>query len=144
MARAPITVTHAGYGKFMKTMGDARQSVLPIAKEVLYSEAQSILRESRMEVPFLYGFLSASGRVHEPVIYNNKAMVEISYGGASVDYAFDQHENETWKHAAGRKAFYLRDPVEEARKGFGGRLQRQMQRLLYARGGHQAGQEEQI
>ena len=79
MARAPITVRLTGFNKFMKTMGDARQSVLPIAKEVLYSEAQAILRESRMEVPFLRGLLSASGRVHEPVIYGNKALVAGRY-----------------------------------------------------------------
>lgn len=144
MARAPITVRLTGFNKFMKTMGDARQSVLPIAKEVLYSEAQAILRESRMEVPFLRGLLSASGRVHEPVIYGNKALVEISYGGASVDYAFDQHENETWNHAPGRKAFYLRDPVDASRKGFGERLERQMQRLLLARGNQSVRDEEPI
>lgn len=125
-------------------MTGARQSVVPIAKKVLYSEAQAILRHSRFEVPFLEGLLSASGRVHEPVIYADKAMVEISYGGASVDYAYDQHENEMWRHAHGRKAFYLRDPVDFARKGFGDRLERKMERLLYAQGSQSSGEEEPI
>lgn len=134
-----FSVKLVGMKDFLGSMRGMSSEVLPAAKEVLYAEAQGILRESRKEVPFLHGILSSSGRVHEPYIASRKAVVEITYGGAAggdfegtkpVNYAILQHENENFRHAPGRKAWYLRDPVNRARDGFSERLNRKLARLL--------------
>lgn len=134
-----VTVELVGIKEFLGSMKAMREEVLPAAKEVLYAEAQDVLRESRKEVPFLRGVLSSSGRVHEPYITRNKAVVEITYGGAAggdfegsapVNYAILQHENEKFRHAEGRKAWYLRDPLNRAREGFQERVDRRLARLL--------------
>lgn len=138
-----------GMREFLGSMKAMREEVLPAAKEVLYAEGQDILRESRKEVPFLRGVLSSSGRVHEPYVTRKKAVVEITYGGAAggdfegsapVNYAVLQHENEKFRHAAGRKAWYLRDPVNRAREGFQERVDRRLARLLAFR--RQQGEQE--
>lgn len=101
--------------------------VLDATKQALYAEAQVILAESKRQVPFRHGILSGSGMVHEPYEVGKKAAVEISYGGGAVDYAWIQHENLKFRHAPGRKAKYLEDPVADARDRLGERV-----RLLVA------------
>jgi len=134
-----VRVQLMGMTNFLRSMKSMETEILPAAKEVLYAEGQNILRESRKEVPFLRGVLSSSGRVHEPYVTKKKAVVEITYGGAaggkfegegSVNYAIIQHENEKFRHAAGRKAFYLRDPVNRARSGFEQRLNERLGRVV--------------
>lgn len=127
----------AGYGikvfggqDLVNMLGRASDEMLPAMQEALYAEAQGILRESRKEVPFRYGALSSSGRVHDPFIAGGKAAVEITYGGVSggdstgdfVNYAVIQHENTKFRHAEGRKAFYLRDPALRAAAGMARRM----------------------
>ena len=133
-----IVVELVGMKEFFGSMKGLEKEVLPAAKEVLYAEAQDILTESRKEVPFRRGVLSASGRVHEPFIAGKKAMVEITYGGAAggnfegenVGYAIIQHENTMFRHAEGRKAYYLRDPLERAKGEFSERFGRRLKMLL--------------
>jgi len=98
------------------------KKVLDATKEALYAEAQVILAESKRQVPFRQGILSGSGMVHEPYQVGKKAAVEISYGGGAVDYAWVQHENLKFRHAPGRKAKYLEDPVADARDRLGQRI----------------------
>ncbi|CAB4144759.1 hypothetical protein UFOVP1296_31 [uncultured Caudovirales phage] len=83
--------------------------------------------------------------VHDPVVMGKDIMVEISYGGpakdhspkgageTSVGYARIQHDNLTFKHAAGRKANYLKDPVEESAKGLQEKLTRRVSAIIEGR-----------
>lgn len=79
----------------------------------LYDEANVMFNESQDQVPMDTGVLRSSGNVHAPAISHGEVLVEISYGGAAAPYALRQHENEEYKHAPGRKAKYLSDPVED-------------------------------
>lgn len=130
----PIVVTVTGFDELFKSLTSIRDNVTPAAGEALVVEAAGILRQSRKEVPFDKGALSSSGRIHEPFIVGNKAGVEISYGGATdmgnVNYAEVQHENTSFRHAPGRKAFYLKDPVDNARDGFDTRFARNVKKIL--------------
>ena len=80
----------------------------------LYDEANEIFYESQKIVPIDEGVLKSSGQVHAPHYSNQEIVVEITYGGAAKGYALIQHENESYKHAAGKQARYLSDPVEDA------------------------------
>ena len=133
MKNSAISVQIAGVTNLQRSLGQMRTEILPVAKEVIYAEAQNILSDSREIVPFLRGVLSSSGRVHEPVMYSDSVLVEVSYGGAAAPYAEVQHENMEFAHAPGREALYLYTPVEEARKDFGGRLKSRIERLLAQR-----------
>ena len=99
-----------------------QNKTLQATQQALYAEAQMILAHSKEQVPFRYGVLSSSGMVHDPYTVGNKAAVEISYGGAAIDYAWVQHENMKFRHAPGRKAKYLQDPVEEAKENLRDRI----------------------
>lgn len=121
--RDVATLIHAG-----------NKHVLDATKEALYAEAQVILAESKRQVPFRFGMLSGSGMVHEPYEVGKKAAVEISYGGAAVDYAWVQHENLKFRHAPGRKAKYLEDPVADARDRLGERIKQLVAYILRRKG----------
>lgn len=108
--------------------------VLDATKEALYAEAQVVLADSKRQVPFRRGILSGSGMVHQPYQVGKKAAVEISYGGAAVDYAFIQHENLEFRHAPGRKAKYLEDPVVDASGRLGQRIRFLVEHILRRKG----------
>jgi hypothetical protein len=80
----------------------------------LYEEASEIFHKSQNIVPIDTGVLRSSGQVHPPHYSSQEIVVEITYGGAAKDYALIQHENESYKHASGKQARYLSDPVEDA------------------------------
>lgn len=77
----------------------------------LYTVANGVFNQSQDLVPFEEGHLQSSGQVTYKV-GGDKAEVTISYGGAAALYAYDQHENMTYRHAEGRQAHYLSDPME--------------------------------
>lgn len=127
-----------GLPALYQTFGAAIDGIMPAMEQALYAEAHNILADSRKEVPFLTGALSASGRVHDPFTANKTAMVEITYGGAaggdeSVNYAVIQHENTSFRHAEGRKAYYLEDPVLRAKAGMQERLVQKINYVLRRR-----------
>ena len=104
-------------------------------KEALYAEAQAILATSREIVPFDRGALSSSGRVHDPFMVGKTTSVEITYGGAAggdemVNYAIIQHENEDFKHADDRQAYYLQEPMMDASEGLSARLAQRIQGII--------------
>jgi len=102
-----------GFGEAMALLA-VEKKVVPATMEALYAEAQIVLAESKRQVPYRFGALSGSGMVHQPYSVGSKVAVEISYGGTAVDYAMVQHENLMFKHAEGRKAKYLEDPITDA------------------------------
>lgn len=111
-----------------------KTKIADATKEALYAEANVILAESKKQVPFRHGILSGSGMVHQPYQAGKKVAVEISYGGGAVDYAWVQHENLKFRHAPGRKAKYLEDPVADASASLEQRL-RQMVAFILRRSG---------
>lgn len=94
----------------------AERDVTPALRKALYEVANDVLTEAVEIVPFETGALSASGRVEFPEIRKGKVTVAVQFGGPSpsryVNYAFDQHENETYRHALGRTDHYLSLPIE--------------------------------
>jgi hypothetical protein len=104
-------------------------------KEALYAEAQAVLANSRELVPYDRGALSSSGRVHEPFMVGKTTSVEITYGGVAgggelVNYEIIQHENEDFKHAPGRQAYYLEEPMMDASEGLSARLAQRIQGII--------------
>jgi len=102
---------------------DRLTTVLRVAPELglqalgrsLYGTANKIFNESQMQVPVRRGILRSTGFVAPPALQGNGQLaVRISYGGASAPYAYDQHYNLAYRHAPGRKALYLSDPVYAA------------------------------
>lgn len=138
MARSKRVIVLDGLPSLYRTFGAAVDGIMPAMEQALYAEAQNILADSRKEVPFLTGALSASGRVHDPYTANKTAMVEITYGGAAggevdVNYAILQHENTSFVHAEGRKSHYLEDPVLRAKEGMQDRLAKKINAVLRRR-----------
>ena len=111
-----------------------QKKVIPATMEALYAEAQMVLAESKRQVPFRFGALSGSGMVHQPYSVGSKVAVEISYGGAAVDYAMVQHENTDFKHAEGRKAKYLEDPIADAHGRLASNIASRVRIMLGKRG----------
>jgi hypothetical protein len=61
--------------------------------------------------------------------------VEITYGGVAggdemVNYAIIQHENEDFRHAEGRQAYYLEEPMMDASVGISSRLAQRIQAII--------------
>lgn len=78
----------------------------------LYQTANDVFNESQEQVPMRRGTLRSTGFVSPPAYQGNSQIaVRISYGGASAPYAYVQHYNLTYRHAPGRKALYLTDPM---------------------------------
>ena len=75
----------------------------------LVDAAEFLLTESRAEVPIDEATLERSGAVSQDRSIDT---VAVSYDTV---YAVRQHEELTWRHAPGRKAKYLEDPVNELR-----------------------------
>ena len=131
-----------GLDKLLRVLLRGSPLAIDATRAALYQEAQIILGKSLRQVPFHHGTLAGSGMVHDPVVMGRDIMVEISYGGPAKDqspknggevnvgYAKIQHDNLSFKHAAGRKANYLKDPVEEAAKGLENKLQRRVSAII--------------
>jgi hypothetical protein len=94
--------------KKLKQMGAIGRDELASA---LKTEAEFMMTASKQIVPLDDGKLMDSGFVDDPKINRNSISVGLFYG---TEYALIQHEDMNFKHAAGRKAKYLIDPVKEA------------------------------
>lgn len=90
--------------------------------QALYREGAIIFEESQDEVPIDTGNLRASGKLGVPEVQGNEVVVEISYGGASADYALAVHEDLERNYRNGKKAKYLEDPAKRRIQGLDGRL----------------------
>ena len=72
--------------------------------------AEHVLAESKKEVPLEEGTLERSGTASADEATRTGA---VSYDTV---YARGQHEELTWRHAPGRKAKYLEDPMNRERE----------------------------
>lgn len=91
-----------------------QDGAVPAVGTALYMVANKVFNESQRQVPVRTGALRSSGFV-SPYSFNGKTVhVRISYGNTAVAYAEKQHDNLTFRHAPGRKALYLKDPMDAA------------------------------
>ena len=95
---------------------------LKTAGQVLYKEGATIFEQSQEEVPVDTNALRTSGKLGLPQLEGQSVVVEISYGGAAVDYAMIVHEDLEARHREGKKAKYLEDPARRALAGMDERI----------------------
>lgn len=136
-----------GLDRLMRVLLRGSDRAIDATRRALYEEAQIILGKAVRIVPFEHGTLAGSGMVHDPVVQGRDVLVEISFGGPAKDrrprktsgdaggivnvgYAYIQHENMTFKHAPGRRAKYLQEPVEQAQKGLQDKLTRRVSAII--------------
>lgn len=125
-----IQIELVGMDRLIKILATAGKEAAPALARGLTEEAQIIFAKSQAQVPFNEGILSASGQVHPPAITGDSVIVEITYGGNASAYAAAQHENESYRHDAGRKAKYLEDPFNDALSGFDNRLAKRVDAIV--------------
>lgn len=142
---ASVRVT--GMDRLMRVLLRGGDKAVDATRRALYEEAQIILGKAVRIVPFEHGTLAGSGMVHDPVVQGRDVLVEISFGGPAKDrtprkrgvegggvvnvgYAFIQHENLSFRHAPGRRAKYLQEPVEQAQKGLQDKLTRRVSAII--------------
>lgn len=140
MAKGNIVLE--GMDTLLRVLLRGSDAALDATRRGLYEEANIIFNKSARLVPFHYGTLAASGRVHDPVVQGRDVMVEITYGGPAasknpkeggevyVGYAEIQHENTSFKHAPGRQAKYLESPVNDAAPTLGVKLSKRVDAIL--------------
>ena len=94
------------FGKLQKGADDAMGAAL-------YAEGFAIMAKSTKRVPVKQGFLKLSAYTHPP----KKTSGELGVGlGYAKDYALPVHD----RHPT--KAFYLKIPMDEARRGYAKRI----------------------
>jgi len=86
------------------------QKAQRILSRAMYSEANTVLNQSKKIVPVDLGTLKNSGKVKKPVFKGSTIDVDITYGGAAADYAFIVHEDPNARHAPGKTYKYLEMP----------------------------------
>lgn len=97
-----------GMNDLVKVAGRAAAADAVIAKQ-MFTEATTVLNESKKIVPVDTGALKNSGRVERPQVKPGEISVEITYGGAAAKYAWYVHEIPT-SHAPGKTFKYLEIP----------------------------------
>lgn len=130
----------------MRVLLRGSDKAVDATRRALYEEAQIILGKAVRIVPFEHGTLAGSGMVHDPVVQGRDVLIEISFGGVAKDmkpvkkggsggmvnigYAKIQHDNYSFRHAVGRRAGYLKEPVEIAAKTLDERLAKRVSAII--------------
>lgn len=92
----------------------------PVVERAIFSEATTVLNESKRIVPVATGNLRASGKVENPKSSGTAYSVEVTYGGAAAPYALFVHEippgsGGRWgtgmNHKPGKVFKYLESPA---------------------------------
>lgn len=103
-------------GHFTKTVDET-----PL--RVMLEEAPRIEAEAKLETPIDTGDLRNSVRA---TVARNGRRVSLELSASSVhngyDYSLIQHENTSFNHPRGGKAFYLRDPFQRGVERINARL----------------------
>jgi hypothetical protein len=108
--------------KLMALLSIGGPKTLKTVGQVLYKEGAAIFEESQDEVPVDTNALRTSGKLGFPTIEGKNIVVEISYGGAAVDYALIVHEDLEAQRRNGKKAKYLEDPARRRLRGMDERI----------------------
>lgn len=99
-------------------------------KQALNEEAQLMFRDSQKVVPVETGTLRRSGVLETAKEEGGRITVVIGYGGSASAYALRQHEDLSYKHAEGKQAKYLSEPVENRVNKLRQNLSRRIGRIL--------------
>lgn len=94
----------------------------------LTAGAEHVLQESRRIVPIEEGVLQASGVAS----VDGDRRAAVSY---DTPYAARQHEELTWRHAPGRQAKYLEQPLVQERTVVGRVIERELRAAFRQAGG---------
>lgn len=116
-----------GVDAFIKAMALAGAKIPAALTASQVEEANLAFRRSQAMVPFRFGILKASGRVHPPKMVMGTSIVDISYGGAASAYAYIMHRGimngkPINYRTPGTRDHYLSIAVEETKLGMEGRL----------------------
>lgn len=117
-----VTISIRGDQQLLKRLRNARRDMARRVGSALYAEAWVIMSKSKRIVPFESGVLAASGTVLLPEVRSTDVTVRLGYGGAASAYAIVQHEHEGFRHAPGRQAKYLEQPLRDALPGLEERI----------------------
>lgn len=93
----------------------------------LFIEANNVMNESKEIVPVDTGYLRASGYVDLPREGPGGINVEMGY---TAPYAIYVHENLNARHAPGKQAKFLEQPLMKAQEGMPERVAAHIQRAL--------------
>lgn len=104
------SIEFQGLDEVSRVLGRARTAERVMARAV-FSEAETVLNESKKIVPVDTGVLKNSGAVSPPQIEPGAVEVEITYGGAAAPYALYVHEDPDARHEPGKTYKYLEIPV---------------------------------
>lgn len=97
---------------------ERHKGLKPVVEKAVFTEANTVLNESKKIVPVATGALRASGKVDPPATDDGVTLVEISYGGAAAPYALYVHEIPEYRHAAGKSFKFLEIPAMAHRDKF--------------------------
>lgn len=111
-------VTLEGMDALERIIERGQKDVPKVLARAVFSEAQTVLNESKKIVPVDLGVLKNSGKVSRPDISPSGVSVEISYGGAAAPYALIVHEDPDAQHKPGKTFKYLEKPVMARRDVF--------------------------
>ena len=94
---------------------------------VLLEEAPRIEAEAKLETPIDSGDLRNSVKA---TVTRTKLRASLELSASSVhngyDYSLIQHENTSFNHPNGGKAFYLRDPFNRGKERIASRLEQEV------------------
>jgi hypothetical protein len=88
---ANFSVRLIGVKKLEKLM-ERDQTLGPVIRQAMFSEATVVLNESKRIVPVRTGSLRRSGKVEEPQTVGSRTTIEVTYGGDAAPYALYVHE----------------------------------------------------
>lgn len=126
-----------GLPLLMETLVKGGAEAPAMLAAALLEEAHIAFRISQVEVPYRTGVLKGSGRVSAPAIVGSEVVVEVSYGGAALAYAYVMHRGLTKAgnpihYRNGKKAQYLSDPILARLPGMDTRIAERVQVSLNA------------
>ena len=108
------------------------QQLRDAAAAALEAEADVVLEKAQALAPLEHGDLAASGERLPTEWHGDVCTVTVGFGGTpeTAPYAEIQHERMDLKHAAGKQAFYLAQPANEALEGLSERIVADMAKKL--------------
>jgi hypothetical protein len=94
----------------LESLAGKSQTSNQVLARAMFTEATTVLNESKRIVPVDLGTLKNSGKVKRPKVTKKSVEVDITYGGAAAPYALYVHEDPDARHADGKTFKYLERP----------------------------------
>lgn len=124
---AVVYVKEVGLKRAKNNLSHFIKAVETDAYKVLLEESVRMEREAKLETPVDTGALrnsvkaTVTGKLNVTMELSASALAQDGY-----DYSNIQHENTTYKHPNGGKAFYLRDPFNRGSERIKRRLREEV------------------